>query len=290
MHSGSNDTNGNQAQDNNPKSQAEDHHQEELDSESKRERKGSRAGSKESKEAQEADDVLADEIAKLEFGVHKSLRYHAKRRAFLLSLHRFTVAIAAITGSAAFVSLVGDNPGLAAGLSLFVAIVTGRDAVFGYAEHARIHDDLYKRFTDLAVDIERVGMNATVSTLHELRATRLLIEKDEPTSITALNIKCHNEEAEARGLTTDRVRLYGYQSLFANFMTLPPDFFPQLEVAVVDPQPTEIELAIQVTRTSVFKIKADRLVVRCRRLTLCFYKSSREYLFCHETLQHILPT
>src|SRR5207244_3332421 len=53
-----------------------------------------------------AETVNGDLIA-LEFGIHKSLRYHAKRRAFFDGFHRIATAITVIAASAVFFALIG---------------------------------------------------------------------------------------------------------------------------------------------------------------------------------------
>jgi hypothetical protein len=145
---------------------------------------------------------LESELIAAEFGVHKSIRYHARRRAFLNALHRGTLAIVSLSGTATFVALIGGESVAAKWVALGIAILAGLDAIIGYAEHARTHDSLYRRFCDLAAEIARIP-NPTEDQIREWRAQRLTIEKDEPTSLDALNVRCHNEEAEARGYGPD---------------------------------------------------------------------------------------
>lgn len=62
--------------------------------------------------------------------------------------------------------------------------------------------------------------------VREWRAQRLLIEKDEPTQIAALNIRCHNEEAEARDYGNDQIyKIRWYQVALSHILTLPPNRF-----------------------------------------------------------------
>jgi hypothetical protein len=54
---------------------------------------------------------VTGELIALDFGVHKSIRYHAKRRAFFDVMHRIAMLVAVVGGSAAFFALIGDNTG-----------------------------------------------------------------------------------------------------------------------------------------------------------------------------------
>lgn len=173
-------------------------------------------------------------LVSLEFGVHKSLRYHAKRRSFFEALHMTSTAVSAVAGSAAFVSLLthlttkSTAPTIALVASALIAVVTTLDLVIGYSQNARQHDALYQRFALLAADIVR-KVDPDDEQIRQWSETRLLIEKDEPTTIDALNVICHNHEAEARGYGDDDIyRVRWYQRVFAQFFTLPPNRFPSL--------------------------------------------------------------
>lgn len=171
----------------------------------------------------------SSDLVKLVFGVHKSLRYHAKRRSFFEALHRASVAIIAIGGTSAFVTIVQGQPEVGKWIALVLAIVALLDVVIGYAEHARRHDSLYWRFSDLAADIARTG-EPSEENIRLWLERRLLVEKDEPTLIAALNVRCHNEEAQARGYGPDHLyRVRWYQAAFSHFLTLPPHNFKPLE-------------------------------------------------------------
>lgn len=181
-----------------------------------------------------ADDAPAKEVTddgglfSLTFGVGKSLRYQAKRRAFFEALHRGALALSAISASAAFTAIVGNEGDIAKWLALGIAVVAGLDAVIGFAERARVHDDLYRRFADLAAMIAEPE-NPTREQVRRWHVERLKIEKDEPTPLGALNVRCHNEEAEARGFGDDvKCRVMWHQVLFSQFFTLPPFGFPPI--------------------------------------------------------------
>lgn len=166
---------------------------------------------------------LDSDLVGLDFAIHKSIRYHGRRRAFLNALHRGTLAIVSVSGTATYVAILGSKTEIAKWVAFAVAVVGALDAVIGYAEHARTHDGLYRRFCDLAADMALTA-NPTEVHLREWRAQRQAIEKDEPTAIDALDIRCHNQEAEARGYGPEyRYRLRWWQSVFAQIITLPPN-------------------------------------------------------------------
>lgn len=169
-----------------------------------------------------AEEVIADLIS-TDFGVHKSLRYHAKRRAFFDSLHRFAMAIIAITGSAAFFTFFSDASTVSKVAALFAAVASVLELTMSFPERAREHGELYQRFSDLAARLARLDPGTIEpSVLRELRAERLIIEADEPIAMTALNILCHNEEAEARGYGSDEIYRIGWlQRMVMQFGTLP---------------------------------------------------------------------
>jgi len=185
---------------------------------------GSRTRPKASKAMSE---WLAD-AANLKFAVGKSIRYHARRRAFFDALHRFTVIVTLLGGSAAFVAVLQEFPILAQVSALAVAVTSALDLAVGFSSRARTYDDLCRRWADLGSTMERT-VDATQQMVHDWKAERLQIEKDEPTQLGALNIICHNEEVQAHAWGT-KYRLWFHQRLFCHLCTLPP-YTPKAEEA-----------------------------------------------------------
>ncbi len=69
----------------------------------------------------------------------------------------------------------------------------------------------------------------TDEVLRDWMADRTLIEKEDPTPLSALNVICHNEEAEVRSYGEDTLRhVRWYQRAFCHLVTLPPNNFPTL--------------------------------------------------------------
>jgi hypothetical protein len=139
---------------------------------------------------------------------------------------------AVVRGSAAFVALFGAETGLAKAATLIVVLATAIDVFFDLPVAAHRHDDLYKRFADVAVTLASAPA-PTAEMLRECRARRLLIEKDEPHVIAVLNVLCHNEEAEARGYGKDQLwKVRPYQRILSQLFTAPPNDFDPPRVPV----------------------------------------------------------
>jgi hypothetical protein len=183
-------------------------------------RSAERAGADEAAAAEEVTGLYYS----TRFGVLKSLRYLAKRRSHFDFLHAASKAVSAILGGATFVALVGGKDAdLAKWSALGVAIASTLDVVVGFADRARKADRQYQRFAELAATIETMDTaNLDPKAVRQAAAKRLIIEKDDPTVLVALNIICHNEEAEAEGYGSDqRYRVGWLQSVLAQGMTLP---------------------------------------------------------------------
>ncbi|MGA8382326.1 MAG: hypothetical protein WB710_14480 [Stellaceae bacterium] len=186
-------------------------------------RVGARSGAEDTTSASAATEEVSSELIALDFGVHKSIRYHVKRRAFFDVMHRVAMLIAVIGGSAAFFALIGEKTEVGQIAALTVAIATALDLVFAFPENAREHDKLAERFSDLAVELALAPSGAVDGRrLAELKGKRLALERGEPTALDALNVICHNEEAEARGYDRDQIYRVGWgQKIFAQLITFP---------------------------------------------------------------------
>lgn len=173
-----------------------------------------------------AAEALTAELIALDFSVHVSLRYHAKRRAWFDSMHRLSMVISAVGGSAALATIASSEPFAAAMISLVVALSGAFNVAFAPAEKARKYDELYRRFAALAAEI--TGTKAPrADDMQAWQAKKLTIEADEPTVIDILNVICHNAEAQARGYSLNhQYPVRWYQHLFAQIITLPPNDWP----------------------------------------------------------------
>ena len=160
----------------------------------------------------------------LDFAVAKSIRYHAKMRRFFDRLHQISVAISALTASAAVATLTvaGGDHRLALWLSAGVALVTTLDLVIGFSERARTYDGLLRRFSDLRVRLVR-NPAPSAAEMRAFMADRLEIEKDEPLERAVLNLICNNEELVARGFPRENeARVSWWRRQCAYLIDLPP--------------------------------------------------------------------
>ena len=130
----------------------------------------------------------------LNFAVEKSLRYHQRRRAHFDWCHRAMMFLVLVAGSGA----TADFFGAAKILAFLTAVLGALDLVWGPSTRARDHEVLFRRFTDLAVEIRRLA-TPTDADVRRLVERRLTIEADEPPIYWALEASCYNEVAAAWG-------------------------------------------------------------------------------------------
>jgi hypothetical protein len=168
-----------------------------------------------------ADDI-APPLAALDFGVHVSMRYHARRRAWYDRLHRMMILVIAVGGSAGVAAIYGGLLQEAEYLSVAVAVAGALELAFSLPERARVEDALYRRFNALAADIADARAIGTEQ-LRAWEARRLLIRADADDRLEVLRRICHNLEAEARDYPPeDHYRVWAWQRLCAQFLSLPP--------------------------------------------------------------------
>jgi hypothetical protein len=142
----------------------------------------------------------------LDFGIKKSMRYHSKRRDLFERLDNFSNWLVAVAGASAFASVVGDSAStLSKVLTALVTAIALLDVIWGFGARARIHQDLYRRFSELAIEMATMD-NPDAREIARMRARRLALEAEEPHIIDALERRCWNEEAEARGATQDQLQ------------------------------------------------------------------------------------
>jgi hypothetical protein len=165
---------------------------------------------------------LLQHLAPLDFSIHVSMRYHARRRAWYDRFHRLTMLIIAIGGSAGVASIYGGLLAEAEYLAIAVAVAGALGLAFSLPERARAEDALYRRFTLLAAEIADAPAIGDFD-LRAWEAKRLLIRADADDRLEVLRRICHNLEAEARGYPLERrYRLWPWQRLTAQLFSLPP--------------------------------------------------------------------
>ena len=139
-------------------------------------------------------DDAKDEIEALNFGVEKSMRYHQRRRGHYEWIHRSIMFLTVLSGSAAFAGVFEWPQYFGAAAALLAAI----DLVWSPSHRARDHEMLFRRFSDLVIEI-RTNRSRNDEDLAKLTERRLLIEKDELPVYWALEADCDNEVRRAWG-------------------------------------------------------------------------------------------
>ena len=99
-------------------------------------------------------------------------------------------------------------------LTLVLSIITTMDFIINFSKQADIHDKLRARFYDL---LRNMALDEpTEQNLRVWTAERLLIEKDEPPILKALDILCHNSEATALGKNNSIYEVSWCKKLFCH--------------------------------------------------------------------------
>lgn len=161
----------------------------------------------------------ADEI---DFSVHVSMRYHARRRAWLDRYHRAMILVITVCASGGVAAIFGGLLAEAECLAAAVAAAGALEFGFSFPEKARLEDALYRRFTALAVEIAS-AQSSGADEIGRWDAQRLLIGADADDGLEVLRRLCHNLEAEARGLDGDAFYpVWPWQRLAAELVSLPP--------------------------------------------------------------------
>ena len=164
------------------------------------------------------------------FSIQRSIRYHARRQGFYDFWNTLTNAISIIGGAGTVAAVMENSPFAAHWKLWFPAIITiasTLNLVWGTSRAARLHNDLYRRFTEL--EREMIAAAPSEGALQNIYSKRLAIEADEPPVKFALDVLCHNELVRAMGLDDYReVNLW--QRLCAHFYSFPNSKFPKVTV------------------------------------------------------------
>jgi hypothetical protein len=161
-------------------------------------------------------------LAPLDFRVHVSVRYHARRRAWYDRLHRIMTLVIATGASAGVAAICGGLLREAEFLAVAVAVAGALELALSLPERARVEDALYRRFNALAADIAE-ARSITDADVRSWEARRLLIRSDADDRLEALRRVCHNLEAEARAYPLEAFySLWPWQRLCAQIISLPP--------------------------------------------------------------------
>jgi hypothetical protein len=172
--------------------------------------------------AMSAGDRIIPSADEIDFNVHVSMRYHARRRASLDRFHRAMILVITVCASGGVAAIFGGLLHEAEYLAAAVAAAGALELACAFPERARVEDALYRRFTALAVEIA-AATTTGADQIHRWDAQRLLIGADADDRLEALRRICHNLEAEARGLDKEAFYpVWPWQRLAAEFVSLPP--------------------------------------------------------------------
>lgn len=168
------------------------------------------------------DDLISKHWYKELFGVRRSIRYNARRRAFFDRLDQLTNMLAVIFGSAAVYGVLdADHHNVALIASGVVTVISAINLVVGSSQRARKHDDLARQFT--ALEREMIGEESE-GRLLDMKRKRLEIEAEEPPVMHVLNCICHNEQMRAEGYPAeDMATIQWWQRLFSQIIDLRED-------------------------------------------------------------------
>ncbi|SDX89710.1 hypothetical protein SAMN05444336_11291 [Albimonas donghaensis] len=155
----------------------------------------------------------------LNFELLRSALYHDARQSHLERLDRLAHYLTALAGSAAFATVLRDDPTLAAVAAATAAAISMAALVFDFSGRARSHQQLRREFYRLLAD-----MRAT-----DCQARMLSLYADEPPIKWAVNAMAHNQAA--RSLHGDNAQLLGIDwpaRRLAHWVTFDPSRFPDL--------------------------------------------------------------
>ena len=125
-----------------------------------------------------------------------------------------------IAGSSAFISLFSPYTVVSRILVAVVTLLTCLDLVIRFEEKIHLYDNLQQRFATLLCDIiDKNGTDITQEIMNTLQKERIMIEKDEPITLKALDILCHNEEAVAQGQDGNVYHISRFMKLFSHFLS-----------------------------------------------------------------------
>ncbi len=158
------------------------------------------------------------QIDSLNFQVEKSLRYHQRRRGFYDGLHRFSMFAIILLGGGAVI----DKPQIFGTLASAFAAV---NLVWNVSHRARDHEMLFRRFSDLAIEIRTSAHDATEANFADWTERRLAIESDEPPIFYALEADCDNQVRRGWGRDKKLVQIGKWARLTMNWLRhRPADF------------------------------------------------------------------
>ncbi len=147
--------------------------------------------------------------------------YHQKRERFFALLDRWSKALALISGTAVFSSLL-SSPEAKSIAGLLVSLVTLPSLVFSWSDKSRLHNELASEYARIEADILKEGILEWKS-IHQFRAQVTTIGTKEPHSLSALIRQCQNELALAANQPEKVFPLTFREKFFIHLFDMPRD-------------------------------------------------------------------
>jgi len=188
---------------------------------------------------EETPPVDPKDFRNLDFSVDRSRRYHNKLLAHYDNLNRLSMTFVLVGGSTTLGTLLNSTgTKLPIVASAVITTVAALDRTFGFAEKARIHQDLYRRFSSLSARVKVAGEHLTKEKFDELSSDNIKIQSDEPGEKRMLNLICYNEERVARA-KSKIFKIPWYIAMTAHFINWPwePKIIKTVEATPVAPTP-----------------------------------------------------
>lgn len=161
---------------------------------------------------------LKDEFHDLSFSVHKCRRYHEKLTAFYAGWRDSLKVVTVCAGSSAFFLLFAGHERAAQVVIAVVALWGVIDLVYAPDKKADLHNQLRRKFTVLARELETE--HQTPENYRRLAARRLELEIEEPPCKRLVDLQARNDECRSRGFPAkDLVPLSSLQRYFGYFFT-----------------------------------------------------------------------
>ena len=141
---------------------------------------------------------VEDPWHEFKFVVQCSVRYHMRRRRFFERWSTLSSALSVVFGSATVSTLLSaDFQRVALWTAAAVTAVQILDLVIGTSRQAWIHGDLYRRFLDL--EAKATLAEYTPAALAGLKASKMMIDAEEPPALRVLWHICYNEVMRSMG-------------------------------------------------------------------------------------------
>jgi hypothetical protein len=179
--------------------------------------------------------MMNEDYWELKFSVEVSTLYHDWRRSSLWATVRWvriiTLASAVIALVTAFSPPHLDRLAsiIVAVVSILIAVVTLLDLVENFSGGAHRHEELYRRFKRLQVEMERYSAEADRH-LEEWHAEAQSVRVDEPPTLWAVYARCWNQAIEHHA--TERRGYYrqiaSWRAMLGWLISFNPQDFPAI--------------------------------------------------------------